>query len=151
MHPYEDVQHRFLLNILHRQPGRTLELDRRQEINAASKRAILQELQRLLYYALTRLFKNALERMPNDDYIFVIWADKRPSGTHERTFNAPIIDEVDILIVGENLKTATLLDTLQYPPMFRQLGTLFTTWLKELECKKHCGQRAKIIDNHEFY
>ena len=81
----------------------------------------------------------ALERMPTDDYKVVIRADKRPTGTHERTFNAPTIDEVAILIVGENLErrdialarrdtgqiqqiceTHRSYDTLQYPLMFWQ-------------------------------
>ncbi|GFY56791.1 uncharacterized protein TNIN_474551 [Trichonephila inaurata madagascariensis] len=72
------------------------QLDRRREINAGMKRAILQDLQQLLHehHALVRLFKSALERMSNDDYKVVIKADKRPSGTHERTFNAPTIDKL---------------------------------------------------------
>ncbi|CAH0397640.1 unnamed protein product [Chilo suppressalis] len=80
------------------------QLDRRLAINAGMKRAILQDLQCLLHehHALVKLFKSALDRMPNDDYKVVIKADKRPSGTHERTFNAPT-DEVAILIVGEQL------------------------------------------------
>ena len=76
----------------------------------------------------------ALERMATDDYKVVIRADKRPTGTHERTFNAPTIDEVAILIVGENLERRDIAlarrdtgqiqhrsyDTLQYPLMFWQ-------------------------------
>ncbi|CAH0404710.1 unnamed protein product [Chilo suppressalis] len=77
--------------------------------------------------------------MPNDNYKIVIIADKRTSGTHERTFNAQAIDEVAILIVGENLETRDIVftvrdtgqlqlisethrsyDTLQYPLMFWQ-------------------------------
>lgn len=117
------------------------QVDRRQEINAAMKRTILQDLQQLLHEhnALVRLFKSALERMPNDNYKVVIRADKRPSGAHERTFNAPTIDEVAILIVGENLEARDIVltrrdtgqlqhisethrsyDTLQYPLMFWQ-------------------------------
>ena len=41
--------------------------------------------------------------MPNNDYKVIIRARKRPAGTHERTFNAPTIDEVAILIVGEHV------------------------------------------------
>ncbi|XP_046869079.1 uncharacterized protein LOC124461606 [Drosophila willistoni] len=90
------------------------------------------------HHALVRLFKSALERMPNDDYKVVIKADKRPSGTHERTFNAPTVDEVAILIVGEQLEKRDIVltrrdtgpiqisethrsyDALQYPLMFWQ-------------------------------
>lgn len=77
-------------------------------INTAMKREILQDLQQLLHvhHALVRLFKSALERIPNDEYNVVIRAEqKRPSGKHERTFNAPTIDEVAILIVGKYLVT----------------------------------------------
>ncbi|XP_050340249.1 uncharacterized protein LOC126766536 [Bactrocera neohumeralis] len=118
------------------------QLDRRQEINTATKRAILQDLQQMLHehHALVRLFKTALERMPSDDFKVVIRADKRPAGTHERKFNTPTIDEVAILIVGENLETRDIVltrgntgqlqkvlyethrsyDALQYPLMFWQ-------------------------------
>lgn len=117
------------------------QIDRRREINTAMNRVILQDLQQLIHehHALVRLFKTALERMPNDDYKVVIRADKRPAGTHERTFNAPIIDEVAILIVGENLDSRDIVitrrdtgqlkqiyethrsyDCLQYPLMFWQ-------------------------------
>lgn len=89
------------------------QLDRRQEINTAVKRVILHDLQQLLHehHALIRLFKTALERTPNDDYKVVIRGDKRPAGTHARTFNAPTIDEVAILIVGENLQTGDIVLT----------------------------------------
>ena len=111
------------------------QLDRRLEINAGMKRAILQDLQCLLHehHALVR-FKSDLERMPSDDYKVVIKADKRPSKTHERTFNALTVDEVAMLIVGEQLKKRDIVltrrdtgqlqqisethrssDTLQYP------------------------------------
>ncbi|XP_034140605.1 uncharacterized protein LOC117591447 [Drosophila guanche] len=87
----------------------------------------------------SKCFMTALERMPSDDYKVVIRADKRPAGTHERTFNAPTINEVAILIVGENLETRDIVltrrntgqlqriyethhsyDALQYPLMFWQ-------------------------------
>lgn len=75
--------------------------------------------------------------MPSDDFKVVIKADKQPSGTHERTFNAPTVDEVAILIVDEQLEKHDIVltrrdtgqvqrisethrsyDTLQYPLMF---------------------------------
>ncbi|XP_041449946.1 uncharacterized protein LOC121404477 [Drosophila obscura] len=139
LQPIEDAQHKFLQ--IYFMGNMEEQLDRRQGINTATKRAILQDLQQMLqeHHALVRLFKTALERMPSDDYKVVIRADKRPAGTHERTFNAPTIDEVAILIVGENLETHDIVltrrntgqlqriyethrsyDALQYPPMFWQ-------------------------------
>lgn len=139
LQPIEDAHHKFLQ--IYFMGNMEEQLDRRQGINTATKRAILQDLQQMLHehHALVRLFKTALERMPSDDYKVVIRADKRPAGTHERTFNAPTIDEVAILIVGENLETRDIVltrrntgqlqriyethrsyDALQYPLMFWQ-------------------------------
>jgi hypothetical protein len=67
------------------------------------------------------LFRTALEHMPNDDYKVVIRADKRPAGTHERTFNAPTIDEVAILIVGTNVGTRDILLTLRDTGQLQQI------------------------------
>ena len=47
-------------------------------------------------------FKTALENAPTDhQYEVVIRADKIPTGTHERVYNAPEVDEVAILIAGD--------------------------------------------------
>ncbi|XP_034140491.1 uncharacterized protein LOC117591365 [Drosophila guanche] len=139
LQPIEDAQHKFLQ--IYFMGNMEKQLDRRQRINTATKRAILQDLPQMLHehHALVRLFKTALERMPSDDYKVVIRADKRPAGTHERTFNAKTIDEVAILIVGENLETRDIVltrrntgqlqriyethrsfDALQYPLIFWQ-------------------------------
>ncbi|UYV76777.1 hypothetical protein LAZ67_14001997 [Cordylochernes scorpioides] len=48
------------------------------------------------------LFKASIEKMPSPDYKLVIKADKTPPGHHPRTFNAPTINEVAIVIVQEN-------------------------------------------------
>lgn len=102
------------------------QLDRREEVNPARKRAILHDQQQLLHQhnGLVRLFRTALERMPNDDYKVVIRADKRPAGIHERQINALIKDEVAILIVGENVEkcdiVVTPLDTGQLQKIFWQ-------------------------------
>ena len=88
---------------------------------------------------MVKLFRTALERMPNNDYKVIIRAGKRPAGTHEPTFNAPTTDEDAILIVGENVGTRDIVltrrdtgqlqhiyethrsyDALQYPLMFWQ-------------------------------
>ncbi|UYV67989.1 hypothetical protein LAZ67_5002727 [Cordylochernes scorpioides] len=48
------------------------------------------------------LFKASIEKMPSPDYKLVIKADKAPPGHHPRTFNAPTINEVAIVIVQQN-------------------------------------------------
>jgi len=50
---------------------------------------------------LVQLFKTALDLMPSDNHRIVIRADKTPFGEHARRFNALNIDEVAIVIVGE--------------------------------------------------
>jgi hypothetical protein len=46
------------------------------------------------------LFKTALELMPTDDYKVIIRADETPTGEHQRQFNAPTLDEVAIVMFG---------------------------------------------------
>lgn len=85
-----------------------------------------------------RLFTTAIERMPTDDYKVVINADKTPVGQHERRYNAPTIDEVAIVIVGDEFESRDIVlhrrnnniqrvaethrsyDALQYPILFWQ-------------------------------
>ena len=55
------------------------------------------------------MFKNAIQRTPADEYAVVIRADKRPVGQHERQFNAPTIDEVAIVIVGEEFESRDII------------------------------------------
>ncbi|GFV42549.1 uncharacterized protein TNCV_3718821 [Trichonephila clavipes] len=70
------------------------------------------------------------------EIVVVIRADKRPVGQHERQFNAPTIDEVAIVIVGEKFESSDIVlhrrsgdiqrvsethrsyDGLQYPILF---------------------------------
>ncbi|XP_050065101.1 uncharacterized protein LOC126554025 [Aphis gossypii] len=76
--------------------------------------------------------------MPSDNHKIVIRADKTPAGQHTRRFNAPTIDEVAIVVVGENLESRDIVlrrrndqlqrikethrsyDALQYPIIFWQ-------------------------------
>jgi hypothetical protein len=39
--------------------------------------------------------------MPTDEYQIVIHADKRPAGEHERRYNSPNVDEVAVIVVGQ--------------------------------------------------
>ena len=83
-------------------------------------------------------FKSALERMSTstDNYFIHIHASKTPQGEHQRRYNAPVSDDVGIVIVGEHFKTRDILlhtrsdavqrisethrsyDALQYPLLF---------------------------------
>jgi hypothetical protein len=50
---------------------------------------------------LIETFKTALERMPTDEFKVVIRTDQRPAGEYERRFNAPRVDEVAVVILGD--------------------------------------------------
>jgi hypothetical protein len=101
---------------------------------------IVMDLQQLLHdnNAYVRLFKTALERMPTDDYHLVIRADKTPQGEHQGRFNTPTLDDVAIVMVGNEFgkrdivlqkrnnglqcvaETHRSYDALQYPLLFWQ-------------------------------
>ena len=102
------------------------------------ERTIVSQLQHLFHEnnSLVRLFKTAIDLMPTDTHKIVISADKTPPGQHVRRYNAPTIDEVAIIMVGDQFlprniilhkRNAQLLriaethrcyDALQYPIIF---------------------------------
>ena len=83
------------------------EINQRCAISRAVTRDLIEQLQQLLHdqNQLVVLFKTSLEMMPSDDHRIVIRADKRPAGEHERRYNAPTMNEIAILVVGENLES----------------------------------------------
>ena len=98
------------------------------------------QLQKMLHEhnIYVKTFKSALERMSTstDNYFIHIHASKTPQGEHQRRYNAPVSDDVGIVIVGEHFKTRDILlhtrsdavqrisethrsyDALQYPLLF---------------------------------
>ena len=134
--PLPDADHKFLQIYF---MGNTDEqIDQRCRFNTNTKRDIVAALQTFFDQnnELVRLFRTALDRMPTDDYVVVIRADKTPAGEHERRFNAPTINEVAIVIVGEEFNSRDIIlhrrngnvqrvsethrsyDALQYPILF---------------------------------
>lgn len=116
------------------------EVDQRCAHNNSVKRSIVEQLQTFFHQhnELVALFTTALDRMPSDNHKIVIRADKAPAGQHAGRFNAPTIDEVAIVVVGENLENRDIVlhrrndqlqrvsethrsyDALQYPILFWQ-------------------------------
>ncbi|EYB87952.1 hypothetical protein Y032_0254g286 [Ancylostoma ceylanicum] len=112
--------------------------DRRCETIDGTRRNIVLNLQRMLHQHnnLVNVFKTALDKMPTDEYKVVIRADKRPQGEHERRFNAPTVNEVAVIMVGDEFERRDIViqrrsealqrisethrsyDALQYPLMF---------------------------------
>ncbi|GFW42251.1 helitron_like_N domain-containing protein [Trichonephila clavipes] len=134
--PLPDADHKFLQ--IYFMANSDEQIEQRCHYNAGTRREIVGALQGLFdqHNELVRLFKTAIQRMPADDYAVVIRADKRPVGQHERQFNAPTIDKVAIVIVGEEFESRDIIlhrrsgdiqrvsethrsyDGLQYPILF---------------------------------
>ncbi|XP_076254335.1 glucose transporter 4 enhancer factor isoform X3 [Rhynchophorus ferrugineus] len=89
-----DADHQFLQ--IYFMGNSDAEVDKRWAHNPAVKGTIVQELQIFLLQDnnLVNMFKIALDQMPSDSHNIVI-----------RRFNSPTIDEVAVVIVGENLQS----------------------------------------------
>jgi hypothetical protein len=116
------------------------EVDQRCTNIPGTRRHIVLNLQRFLHQnnLLVNIFKMSLDKMPTDEYKVVIRADRRPEGEHERRYNAPIVDEVAVVIVAEEFNNRDIIiqrrsenqqrisethrsyDALQYPLIFWQ-------------------------------
>lgn len=134
--PFPDADHQFLQ--IYFIGNENSELNQRCAIASNTRRDILNELQNFFHQhnELVKLFKIALDQMPTDDHKIIIRADKTPLGQHARRFNAPTIDEVAIVIVGEQFRPRDIVlyrrndqlnriselhrcyDALQYPILF---------------------------------
>jgi len=99
--PFSDENNRFLH--LFFISDRNSELNARCEISPDTKRTIVSQLQHLFHENnnSVRVFNTAIDLMPTDTHKIVISADKTPPGQHVRKYNAPTIDEVAIVMVGD--------------------------------------------------
>ncbi|XP_039483518.1 uncharacterized protein LOC120446564 [Drosophila santomea] len=72
-----------------------------------ARRQFVSELQTFFHQLneLVRLFKIGIDRMPSDNHKIIIKADRSPLGEHARRFNAPTIDDVAIVIVGDQFQS----------------------------------------------
>ena len=134
--PFPDDQHKFLQMYFIGDSNN--QLNARCGISTGIKRSIVSQLQELLHEKndLVRLFKTAIDMMPSHTHKIVIHAGKTPAGEHVRRFNAPTIDEVAIVIVGDQFQPRDIVlhrrndqltkvaethrcyDALQYPIIF---------------------------------
>ncbi|GFT64267.1 uncharacterized protein NPIL_245761 [Nephila pilipes] len=110
------------------------ELDVKCGISTGIKTCIVSQLQELLHEKnhLMRLFKTAIDMMPSDTQKIVNHA----AGEHVQRFNVPNVDEVAIIIVGDQFQSRDIVlyrrneqltkvteihrcyDALQYPFLF---------------------------------
>lgn len=83
----------------------SIQIDARTRLFKEVKRPIIQLFQGLLDQEndLIKSFRTTLDRLPSDESRIVIRADRRPQGTHERTYNAPTTEEVAVVLVDDEL------------------------------------------------
>eukprot|EP00102_Acyrthosiphon_pisum_P016931 XP_008188088.1 PREDICTED: uncharacterized protein LOC100159360 [Acyrthosiphon pisum] len=107
-------------------------------INSPFARRIVGDLDALLneHNGLLKLFKSHMHKLQSDNHAIVINPDKTSAGEHIRRFNAPVVDDVAGIMVGDRTATREIVirrrnnniefiadthrsyDALQYPIMF---------------------------------
>ncbi|CAG5031779.1 unnamed protein product [Parnassius apollo] len=115
-------------------------MDKYNFIEQAEEKGIVIMLEKFLedHNELIRLIKRVSPRLQNDNYQVVIKADKVQLGEHAGRFNAPTVDEVAIIMVGDPVDKRAIkitrcdntvstisdlhrsYDALQYPLIFWQ-------------------------------
>ncbi|XP_066978817.1 uncharacterized protein [Macrobrachium rosenbergii] len=115
-----------------------IENDQRCSYNSGTRCQIVLNLQRMFHErnGLIKMFKTALEHMPTDEYKVVMRADRRPEGEHEWRCNNPQVNEVAVVISGNEFEQRDIViqrrgellqcisemhrsyDGLQYPVIF---------------------------------
>ncbi|XP_067129653.1 uncharacterized protein [Centruroides vittatus] len=168
--PLPDADHKFLQ--IYFMGATDEQVDQRCRFNTGTNREIVAALQNLFdeHNELVRLFRTALERMPADDYVVVIRADKTPAGQHERQYNAPTIDEVAIVIVGEEFNSRDIVlhrrdgnvqrvsethrsyDALQYPILFWQGedGYHFNIKMRNPQTDRETNKKVSAMNYYSY-
>ncbi|XP_055312023.1 uncharacterized protein LOC129574268 [Sitodiplosis mosellana] len=167
--PSSDGEHKFLQ--IYFMGNEIEQVNQRCSISTGTRREIVGSLQILFneHNLLIRLFKTALKRMPRDDYRIIIRADKTPVGQHKGRYNAPTMNEVAIVVVGDQCacrdivihrrndklerisETHRSYDALQYPIIFWQGedGYHFNIKLKNPITKEYIHLRDAIITDRD--
>jgi hypothetical protein len=107
-------------------------------LNSPNARRIVGELDALLneHNELLKFFKAHMHELQSDNHAIVINPDKTPAGEHVRRFNAPVVDDIAGIMVGDRTSTREIVirrrnnnlefiadthrsyDALQYPLIF---------------------------------
>lgn len=138
-------------------------------IEQAEEREIVELLEDFLenHNQLIQLFKTVSPQLINDNYQIVIRADKVPSGEHAGRFNAPTVDEVAVIVVGDPVENRAIkitrrdstvstiselhrsYDALQYPLIFWQGQDEYHINIKQ--CDPVTGKFDFQLFNFLFY
>ncbi|CAF1511742.1 unnamed protein product [Didymodactylos carnosus] len=145
-------------------------VDQRLVNNPGVRRDILLKIQQMLYLESKYVcdFKNALDQMPQDDMQIIIRAGRTPAGEHERQFNAPVLNEVAIVIDGNEFERRDIMlhkrnnqlqsisethksyDALQYPIIFPRGENGYYISIKQVDPTTKQEQR-KTVSAKDFY
>lgn len=138
--------------------------------NPGTENHIILSLQQMLHQHNTyvQCFKTAIEKMPNDEMQIVIRSDKTPDGSHVRRFNAPTVNEVAIVISGNDFDRRDILikkrsnqlitivethrsyDSLQYPLMFPRGEDGYAINLKQVNPVTRINVSSKV-SSKDYY
>ncbi|XP_065370863.1 uncharacterized protein LOC135963006 [Calliphora vicina] len=103
--PIPNEEPKFLQIYFMGQADDNVQVQQRQHYNPGTKQRIVAELQVMFHEnnELIRTFKQAKDdpRLCTDDHVIAIHADKTPAGQHQGRYNAPTMDDVAILMVGD--------------------------------------------------
>ncbi|KAL8618847.1 hypothetical protein ACOMHN_000854 [Nucella lapillus] len=148
------------------------EANQRCRLNDGVYFDIITDLQAMLHstHPYIESFKYALGKMKEQDHKVVINADNKPEGEHARRFNAPVSNEVGILMVGEQhgnrdivleqrdqcltriKETHRAYDCLQYPLMFVNGEDGYNFSLKQFhpQTKEKTTKSVSCKDHYAF-
>ncbi|GBP89945.1 hypothetical protein EVAR_63739_1 [Eumeta japonica] len=105
------------------------EVSRRCQYIEVVERDTVLKIQRMLHShnLLLNIFKSAIEDWPSDNYKVVIHADRTPRGELERRYNAPMVNEVAVLVTGDPCST------------------------RDIVFWAHDNTLKRVADTHKFY
>ncbi|PAA84583.1 hypothetical protein BOX15_Mlig017082g4 [Macrostomum lignano] len=149
------------------------EVERRCRIAPGVRPNIVFELQEIMHAhnKYVRDFKTAMERLPPnvEELRVVIHATKTPAGQHERRFNAPVVDDVAIQIVGQQFEKRDIVlelrssqltrisemhrgyDALQYPLIFWEGEDGYHFDIRQTDIRTGNPSATKKVSAMDFY
>ncbi|GFX94405.1 ATP-dependent DNA helicase [Trichonephila clavipes] len=105
------------------------EVNRRCQYIEGVERETVLKIQQMLHShnVLLKIFKSAIDNWPSDSYKVVIHTNRTPRGEHERRYNAPMVNEVAVLVTGEPCSP------------------------RDIVLRAHDNMLQPIADTHKFY
>lgn len=139
--PLPSEEHKFLqIYFIGDESNDQDQVQQRQQHNDGTRQQIVTDLQVMMHAnnALVEVFKYAYESLRNqsDQHRVVFHADRTPAGQHPGRFNAPTVNDIAVLMVGDQVANRDIIiyrrqgqlqriaethrsyDALQYPIMF---------------------------------